>query len=102
METAFRHSSALAKKINTPFGYFGSKNKIALQLCSDLPPHNCWVEVFCGSAALTLRKKPASIEVINDIDSEIYNFFQQLRKNTDSLVEAVRLTPYAEEELINA
>lgn len=102
MKTVHRNSSALAKKINTPFGYFGSKNKIALQLCSDLPPHTCWVEAFCGSAALTLRKKPASIEVINDIDGEIYNFFQQLRKNTEALVEAVRLTPYAEQELISA
>lgn len=100
METQARHSSAMAKKINTPFGYFGSKNKIALQLCSDLPPHTCWVEAFCGSAALTLRKKPAQIEVINDIDSEIFNFFEQLRKNTAALIEVVKLTPYAEQELI--
>ena len=102
MEATLRHSSAMTKKINTPFGYFGSKNKIALQLCSDLPPHTCWVEAFCGSAALTLRKKPAQIEVINDIDSEIYNFFEQLRKNTTALIESVKLTPYAEQELIMA
>ena len=48
------------KKVNAPFGYFGSKNKIALQLCAELPPHNCWVEAFCGSAALTLRKTASS------------------------------------------
>ncbi|MBL1231101.1 MAG: DNA adenine methylase [Flavobacteriales bacterium] len=90
------------KKINAPFGYFGSKNKIALQLCSELPPHNCWVEAFCGSAALTLRKKPAPIEVINDIDSEIVNFFEQLRNNYDALCNTIELTPYAEQELINA
>lgn len=102
METLTRHSSAMAKKINTPFGYFGSKNKIALQLCSDLPPHTCWVEAFCGSAALTLRKKPAQIEVINDIDSEIFNFFEQLRKNTAAFMDVVKLTPYAEQELLSA
>ncbi|MDF1676179.1 MAG: DNA adenine methylase [Vicingaceae bacterium] len=90
------------KKINAPFGYFGSKNKIALQLCSELPPHNCWVEAFCGSAALTLRKKPAPIEVINDIDSEIVNFFEQLRNNYGALCNTIELTPYAEQELINA
>ena len=49
------------KKVNPPFGYFGSKNKIALQLCQELPKHNCWVEAFCGSAALTLAKPPAPI-----------------------------------------
>ena len=102
METLARNSSAMAKKINTPFGYFGSKNKIALQLCSDLPPHTCWVEAFCGSAALTLRKKPAQIEVINDIDNEIFNFFEQLRKNTAPFIELVKMTPYAEQELLSA
>ncbi len=90
------------KKINAPFGYFGSKNKIALQLCNELPPHNCWVEAFCGSAAVTLRKEPAPIEVINDIDSEIVNFFDQLRNNHDNLCNAIELTPYAEEELSRA
>ena len=90
------------KKINAPFGYFGSKNKIALQLCSELPPHNCWVEAFCGSAAITLRKEPAPIEVINDIDNEIVNFFEQLRNNHDALCNAIELTPYAEEELYSA
>jgi DNA adenine methylase len=95
-------NSISEKRINTPFGYFGSKNKIALQLCSNLPPHNCWVEAFCGSAALTLRKKQAPIEVINDIDNEIINFFEQLRNNVEELCEKIELTPYAEQELINA
>lgn len=90
------------KKINAPFGYFGSKNKIAIQLCTNLPPHNCWVEAFCGSAALTLRKDPAPIEVINDIDNEIINLFEQLRDNHERICDMVALTPYAEQELINA
>lgn len=91
-----------SKKINAPFGYFGSKNKIALQLSTNLPPHNCWVEAFCGSAALTLRKAPAPIEVINDIDNEIVNLFEQLRDNHVALCNKIELTPYAEQELINA
>ena len=91
-----------SKRINAPFGYFGSKNKIALQLCSELPPHNCWVEAFCGSAVLTLRKEQAPIEVINDIDNEIVNFFEQLRNNHEELCRLIEATPYAEQELINA
>src|SRR3954462_4340957 len=90
------------KKVNAPFGYFGSKNKIALQLCTHLPPHNCWVEAFCGSAALTMRKSPAPIEIINDIDHQIVNFFDQLRNNQEELCRVVALTPYAEQELVNA
>lgn len=93
------YKSLKGKKINAPFGYFGSKNKIALALCENLPPHNCWVEAFCGSAALTLCKVQAPIEVINDIDGNIINFFEQLRNNFDALYRAIELTPYAEEEL---
>jgi DNA adenine methylase len=87
------------KKISPPFGYFGSKNKIAIQLCSNLPPHNCWVEAFCGSASLTLRKTKTHIEVINDIDNEIINLFEQLRNNSEELKKVITLTPYAEQEL---
>ena len=90
------------KKIAPPFGYFGSKHKLALQLCENLPPHSCWVEAFCGSAALTLAKKPAPIEVINDIDNEIVNLFSQLRSNYEELSRQIALTPYAHQELVNA
>lgn len=90
------------KKINTPFGYFGSKSKIALQICHNLPPHSCWVEAFCGSAALTMSKVPAQIEIINDIDNEIVNFFRELRDNYKELSRLIELTPYSEFELAHA
>ncbi|WP_299116848.1 DNA adenine methylase [uncultured Winogradskyella sp.] len=90
------------KKISPPFGYFGSKNKLAFELCKDLPPHNCWVDAFCGSSAVTLAKPPAQIEIINDINGEIVNLFRQLRSNSKNLKEQVKLTPYAEMELILA
>jgi DNA adenine methylase len=86
-------------RVNTPFGYFGSKNKIAVQLSQNLPPHTCWVEAFCGSAAVTLSKRKSPIEVINDIDGEIINLFKQLRNNQDELCRAISLTPYAKDEL---
>jgi len=46
----------------------------------------CWVEAFCGSAALTLAKRRAPIEVINDIDGEIVNVFKQIRNNQKELL----------------
>ncbi len=90
------------KKVNAPFGYFGSKNKIAQKLASNLPPHYCWVEAFCGSAALTLAKPPAAIEIINDLDGEIINLFRQLRTNQKEICRLIELTPYAKQELENA
>jgi DNA adenine methylase len=72
--------------------------RIASKLCGNLPPHNAWVELFCGSAAMTLAKKPAQIEVINDINNQITNFFKQLRENSNELIRQIELTPYSRAE----
>ncbi len=82
----------------TPFGYFGSKKRLALHIAKMLPPHNAWVEAFCGSAAVTMVKKPAPIEIINDADLQIVNVFRQLREHSAELIRLVELTPYARAE----
>src|SRR5689334_15716926 len=71
-------SFSAPKGTDSPFGYYGSKQRLAYRISKNLPPHNAWAEVFCGSAALTLAKDPAQIEVINDIDGNIVNLFKQL------------------------
>lgn len=81
-----------------PFGYYGAKQRLARQIVENLPPHNAWIEGFCGSAALTFAKKPAPIEVINDLDGEVVNVFRQLRNNPEELCRLIALTPYASEE----
>ncbi len=90
------------KKISPPFGYFGSKHRLASKITKKLPPHNCWVDAFCGSSSITLAKSPAPIEVINDIDENVVNFFEQLRKHPQELCQSVALTPYSRQELIKA
>jgi DNA adenine methylase len=89
-------------KSRTPFGYYGAKLRIAQRVVENLPPHNAWVEAFCGSAALTLAKKPAQIEIINDLDGQIVNLFRQLRDNSEALCRSVALTPYSWAEFKNA
>ena len=80
------------------FGYYGAKQKLAKKILDHLPPHHCWVELFCGSAAITMAKPPAEIEIINDLDHEIVNAFRQLRERPEALIMALELTPYAREE----
>jgi DNA adenine methylase len=88
--------------VRAPFGYYGAKQRIAKQIVGALPPHYAWVEAFCGSAALTLAKLPAPIEVINDLDGQVVNLFEQLRSNSKALCEAIALTPYARAEFQKA
>jgi len=96
------NGSKPANGTKPPFGYYGAKQRLARQIIETLPPHNAWVEGFCGSAAITLAKKPAPIEVINDRDGNIVNLFRVLRKNHTALTSVVALTPYARQEFLNA
>jgi len=84
--------------LKPPFGYYGSKHRISKKIIKLLPPHNAWVEAFCGSAAVTVAKNPSPIEIINDKDDNIVNFFEQLRNNHEALCRAVALTPYSRSE----
>lgn len=90
------------RPLRAPFGYYGAKQRLALRIVRELPPHNAWAEAFCGSAALTLAKKPAPIEVINDINGDIVNFFRQLRDHSTEMRGLLKLTPYAREEFERA
>ncbi|MDP8207408.1 MAG: DNA adenine methylase [Candidatus Electryonea clarkiae] len=87
-----------ATTARAPFGYFGAKLRIVSKLVELLPPHNAWVEAFCGSAALTLAKRAAPIEIINDLDNQVVNLFKQLRENHDELCRSIALTPYSRAE----
>ncbi len=94
-----RTSSGVPKGlVKGPFGYFGAKQRLATHIARMLPPHNAWVEAFCGSAAVTMAKKPAPIEIINDADLQIVNVFRQLREHSAELIRLIELTPYAREE----
>ena len=87
-----------AKPTKPPFGYYGAKQRLARRIIESLPPHNAWVEAFCGSAALTLAKPVVPIEIINDLDGEVVNLFGQLRDNAAELCRVIALTPYARSE----
>ena len=64
------------------FGYYGGKFShldFILPLLPDTYAHYC--EPFGGSAAVLINRKPAPAETYNDLDSEVVNFFRQLREH---------------------
>jgi DNA adenine methylase len=78
--------------------YFGSKWRIAPWIISHFPPHICYVEPYSGAANVLLRKEPAHLEVLNDIDGEVINFFDVLRSRSAELIRAIVLTPFSRAE----
>jgi DNA adenine methylase len=85
-----------------PFSRYGGKYYMLSTILPLLPPHEIWVEAFCGAAWVTMAKRPAPVEVINDLDDGIVNFYRVLRDPVlmPQLQEALEMTPYARAEYI--
>jgi DNA adenine methylase len=78
--------------------YYGSKCRLAAEIIAEFPPHHCFVEACGGSAAVTLAKPPSKVEVVNDIDRDLVNYYRVLRDRPEALVRLLMLTPYARTE----
>lgn len=78
--------------------YPGSKWSIADWIIQHFPPHQVYLEPFFGSGAVFFRKKPAGIETINDIDSNVVNLFRVIRDRPEELARLIEFTPWSREE----
>jgi DNA adenine methylase len=66
--------------MKSPLRWVGGKNAEADYLASLLPPHSCYVEVFGGGASVLLAKRPSEVEVYNDLNGELVNFFRVVKE----------------------
>ena len=82
----------------SPFPWFGGKQKLADDILALFPPHAVYVEVFGGGASVLLSKAPANLDVYNDLDEGLVNFFRCLRDDPERLVPLLELTPYSRSE----
>lgn len=67
--------------------WLGGKRRLADKLLPLFPPHECYVELFCGGAALYfLRHIPAQTEVLNDIHGELVNLYRVVQHHLEEFV----------------
>jgi len=73
-----------------PLPYVGGKNRLASHIVSLFPAHTTYVEAFAGGAQVFYRKPPSEVEVLNDLDSELFNFLRVLQSHHDELIRYLR------------
>lgn len=73
-----------------PLPYVGGKNRLAAKIISLLPEHITYVEPFAGGAQVLFHKLPSNVEVLNDLDYEIVNFFRVCQWHYEELVRYLR------------
>lgn len=62
-----------------------------------IPEHNTYTEAFAGGAAVLFAKDPARINVINDLNGEIVNFYRTVVTDFDALKAEIMQTLHSRE-----
>ncbi|EOE1791859.1 TPA: DNA adenine methylase [Citrobacter freundii] len=66
--------------------WIGGKRRLAKHILPLFPAHTCYVEPFCGAAALYFLKVPSKTEVINDINGELVNLYRVVKHHLEEFV----------------
>ena len=66
-------------QLRPPILRMGGKSRHIKKLLAMMPKHHCYVEAFAGGAGFLLNKPRSPIEVYNDIDATIVEFFDMLQ-----------------------
>ena len=84
--------------VKSPINWYGGKYYMADEIIKLFPKHKTYVEVFGGGAHILFRKQNSKIEVYNDINEGLYNFFKVLRSNPQEIIKKLQLTPHSRKE----
>lgn len=68
-----------------PISYYGGKVNLAKKIVGMIPQHITYVEPFCGGAAVFWAKEPSGVEIVNDTNKELVNFYVQCKVNNEEL-----------------
>jgi DNA adenine methylase len=88
--------------VRPPVKWHGGKFYQWEWIISQFPPHDTYLEPFGGAASVLLNKKPAQVEVYNDLDERITRLFRVIRNHSDEFRRRLTLTPYSEAEFNTA
>lgn len=72
-------------ELRTPISYYGGKQTMLSYLLPLVPEHEIYTEAFFGGGALFWAKKKSKVEVINDLNNNVVNFYTVLKSNFSGL-----------------
>jgi len=79
-------------KMKTPISYYGGKQKLADKIISLIPTHTLYSEPFTGGGAVFFAKPPSEVEVLNDYNRELINFYRVVQNDFVGLEKEIRIT----------
>ena len=88
--------------MKTPITYYGGKQMLLKYILPLIPSHTLYCEPFFGGGAVLFAKPTSETEVVNDINGELVNFFQVVKKQFPELQKEIQATPHSREVYKNA
>lgn len=86
------------KRLRPPLTYYGGKQTLAPLIISLIPKHVLYAEPFTGGGAVFFMKSPSKVEVLNDTNGELMNFYRMMRDKFRSLQREIRKTPHSRDD----
>src|SRR5215467_12101250 len=74
-----------------PLSYLGGKNRVARTIISLIPEHTTYVEPFCGGAQVFFHKEPSKVEILNDLNDDVFNFLRVCKLHHEELLRHLHL-----------
>lgn len=66
--------------------WIGGKGRLVDDILPLFPAHECYVEPFCGAAALFFNKQPSAVEVLNDVNGDMVNLYRVVQHHLEEFV----------------
>ncbi|ADY51508.1 D12 class N6 adenine-specific DNA methyltransferase [Pseudopedobacter saltans DSM 12145] len=80
------------KDLKTPISYYGGKQNLVSTIIPLFPKHQTYIEPFVGGGAIFWAKRPSEVEVINDYNRELINFYEVAQNEFVELEKMVRIS----------
>ena len=78
--------------MKTPITYYGGKQNMLRYILPLLPNHKIYVEPFLGGGAVFWAKTPSKVEIINDTNQDITNFYEVVQTQYRRLQRYIKAT----------
>lgn len=78
--------------LKTPVSYYGGKQKLCKKILGLIPEHRLYCEPFVGGGAIYFAKPKSEVEVINDTNGELINFYRVVQRDFVSLEKEIHIS----------
>lgn len=75
-----------------PLTYYGGKQQLASRITTLIPNHKLYCEPFAGGAAVFFAKEPSELEVLNDTNGDLVNFYRVVKNDFKDLQREINTT----------